>query len=218
MDKRLVIAEYGLGDISSTTTIALAEVKERTLIRCRLVGLTDQRLDRAIMVCKDHNIGLPRIIRYMENGITLERVELVLGIYDEGFVSESRASVYLMNAFANALGFSVDSRNEHFRDAIAAFQEFYEARLQHITRATIPLYWLYHRINEVLDGDFRKALNLIETDPEQMVNIVMRRRGALAGTTNRSFGRHCDQVMGELAECARKETEAKRRENDESTH
>lgn len=209
------LAEFGLGDISVNAQLVLAKVPDSTLCGCKLVGLTDERLERAIMISADHKVGLGQIVRYMQRGVTLERVELALGLYVDDFTSRDRASVELLNRFADAFGFSLDGKghNDTLRDAIAAFQSFFEERLSEKVRAPLPLYWLYHRIVERLDGNFHRALQLVNEDPTQMAELMMSRTGVLAGTSNTTFGRHCNEVMSEINYCAAKAAEAERRKS-----
>ena len=207
------LAEFGLGDISDNAQLALAKVPDSTLCGCKLVGLTDERLERAIVISADHKVGLGQIVRYMQRGVTLERVELALGLYVDDFTSRDRASVELLNRFADAFSFSLDGKghNDNLRDAIAAFQSFFEERLAEKVCAPLPLYWIYHKILERLDGNFHEALRLVNEDPTQMVELLMSRTGVLAGTSNATFGRHCNEVLYEINYCAAKAAEVERK-------
>ncbi|MEK7099765.1 MAG: hypothetical protein AAB883_01325 [Patescibacteria group bacterium] len=209
------IAEFGLGDISDNAQLALAKVSDRTLGECGLVGLTGETLERALAVSADHKVGLEQIVGYMKDGISLERVNMCLEIYVDEFTNKGRASVYLLNCYADAFGFSMDGKGycDAFRTALVSFQSFFEESLANKVKAQLPLYWLYHAIQNKMGGEFHKALCLVNEDPSQMVEVLMSRTGVLAGTNNPTFGRHCNEILRETSYCAARAAEAERRKN-----
>ena len=172
--------------------LARAGVQDNLISRYVSLGLTDQRLEQAKDICATHSVRDTTLLRWLEDGVTLERVSVCLSV--KGLLDEETASVPLLNNIANALGMNESSLNsdESIAECIDDIYAVFESN-----NWRFPLHTLYHRIDERMGGDWRTALYLANNDPAKLRSILLPEPWATAGCDFQSFGKHAESVVGD---------------------
>jgi len=169
-----------VSDREAATAVLVRQVAPKASLklvrRCLKAGLDEERgLKRALALIAVHRTSLPAILEWLENGITLERLETCLAIRRQYHV---RDSVRLIDRCVEAIGF----HERHLTGVNPNLLEVFETFQDVLSKlgGMFPAHRLLHRIDEAFNGDILAAYRMALDDEAGFVQVVKGRRDTMS--------------------------------------
>lgn len=149
--------------------------KEQLLAKCQKVGLIEAQLSRAVDMVLYHETSLQHIVRWREDGLTLDEIEYCLNIRDNcGFAM----SIPLIKWYLDGAGFHAPEPGYEEVESIGfgaigpeVIVDFFQEVAERVG-GTYPHHRIMHFIEENLGGDVMKAYSMGIDKMEDLVGTI----------------------------------------------
>jgi hypothetical protein len=146
----------------------MPKATKKFALRCQKAGMDNGEIENAIeLVDRYEETTLPFIVKWRENGMSLDRIETCLEIRE----TCPGGTVKLINKYINKIDMVMtESVIGVFETLVEAANKFPGIFNQH---------FLLHRIEELMDGDIMTAYQIAIDDPEGLIKMLKRKRDIL---------------------------------------
>lgn len=164
-DASIVPVNRASSDELETSSIRslIPNASKRLVANLRRLKLTGVSLKRALDVCSHYSVRPNSLVRWMDEGMSVARIEECLEVREATEIS----SVILIDKFLGSFNFKSQlpiDMLDAFNDIVKGFD------------MKSPWHYLMHRIDEIFDGDVLEAYRMCLEDPEQFA-LIMKRKG-----------------------------------------
>lgn len=138
----------------------LPRTKDAFLIRCLKAGLDEESLPQAKDLAELHRANLSSIVRWLEEGASLEKIQTALELRDQypGATTKILLQVYEAAAIQMV----------PLSEFLAPFEEILEGLRSHS-----PFNWLVYYIVNSLEGDWQLAHQMATDNPPAFTLLVL---------------------------------------------
>lgn len=151
----------------------LPDADKASIERCLETGLTRAELLLAARVVNQYGTTFRSIARYIRQGMDLETIQECFEI--QGAFPEANLSIPKIHQYLELIKFSTESV-EAVLDAIREIWRYCKTRL----RSRFPAHWLFHRIDEVFDGDIVLLYHLWLDNEKLTIDIILEKQSMAA--------------------------------------
>lgn len=168
-----------ISKISDQSSLILSKLKRqpkgRLLAKCEKIGLVEAQLSRAVEMVLYHGTSLAHIVRWREDGLTLDEIEYCLNLRDNYDFS---MSVPLIKWYLDGAGFHAPEPGYEEVESIGfgaigpeVIVDFFQEVAERVG-GTYPHHRIMHFIEENLGGDVMKAYSMGIDKMEDLVGTI----------------------------------------------